>query len=320
MHPPTIPTSRKVSRSLRQCAARLLLLFPKRSEQSSPLGRCGQLGVPRLGLIPVVAACLAMFTGCGQPLSPAVQGGGGAGGKKERVILCAAASLIDAVETVADRFSQSQPITVQTNFASSGSLAQQLAMGVPGEVFISAHQQWSDYLAKRGMVAEAVPLLENRLVVVVPTASPLQLRRPEDLLDPRLHHLAIGDPESVPAGIYAREALERLGLWEPLQNKVVAGADVRQALAYVESGAAEAGVVYATDVRVADDLSVAFTFDRQLTEPIRYVAVLLESAADHRAARQLFHYLQSAEAGRVFRQFGFVTLQESGRPSSGDAQ
>jgi len=124
-------------------------------------------------------------------------------------------------------------------------------------------------------------------------------------------HLALADPEAVPAGIYARQALTRLGLWDRLKDKVAAAQDVRQALVFVETGAAEAGIVYATDAAASAKVRVAMGIDPGLTEPIRYPLVLLKSAESNPAARAFYEFLGSAEAAGVFRKHGFVWLGDS---------
>jgi molybdate transport system substrate-binding protein len=147
--------------------------------------------------------------------------------------------------------------------------------------------------------------LGNQLVIVVPADSTLRIARPEDLLDERVRRLALGDVDSVPAGIYARQALTKLSLWEKLRGKVVNAADVRQALQFVQTGAADAGIVYATDGAVAKQVRVAAVIDSKLTEPIRYPLVLLKTGAKNPAAIELFEFLASDGAAAVFRKYGF---------------
>ena len=122
---------------------------------------------------------------------------------------------------------------------------------------ISADEASADLLAKQSLVAESKLLLGNRLVVVVPIDSRLDIHRPADLASATVDRLALGDPDSVPAGKYAKKALEKLGLWDKLKTKVAAAGDVRQALAYVETGAAAAGIVYATDAAASKKVRVA---------------------------------------------------------------
>ena len=121
---------------------------------------------------------------------------------------------------------------------------------------LSADRKWADYLAKKDQVVRQQDLLGNRLVIVVPADSKTEVKKPEDLLAANIEHLALGEPQSVPAGIYAKQALTKLGLWDQLKAKVVSAADVRRALGYVETGSAEAGIVYATDAAVSKNVRV----------------------------------------------------------------
>ncbi len=155
------------------------------------------------------------------------------------------------------------------------------------------------------MVRQRRDLLTNRLVVVVPADSPPRIDKMEDLLAVEIRHLALADTTAVPAGVYAKQALSKLGLWDRLSDKVVAGADVRQTLTYVETGAAEAAIVYATDAIVGDNVRVALELPADLTEPIRYPIVLLKQADDDPAARAFYDYLNSPEAAAVFTRHGF---------------
>jgi molybdate transport system substrate-binding protein len=157
-------------------------------------------------------------------------------------------------------------------------------------------------------VAERRDLLGNRLVIVVPADSRLDFQKAEDLLDAGVRHLALADYTAVPAGIYAQQALAKLGLWEQLKAKVVSGADVRQALSYVETGAAEAGLVYATDAAVSTAVRIAVEIPADLTEPIRYPIVLLKQGSGKKAAETFYQYLCSPQAAATFRKHGFSVL------------
>ena len=151
-----------------------------------------------------------------------------------------------------------------TSYASSSTLAQQIVHGAEADVLLSADTKWADYLADNGLVAQRRDLLGNRLVIVVPKDGKIDVRKPEDLLAAGIEHLALGEPQSVPAGRYAKQALSKLGLWPRLEAKVVPAGDVRQALAYVETGAAEAGIVYATDAAVSKRVRVAVEISRRV--------------------------------------------------------
>lgn len=225
------------------------------------------------------------------------------------VELFGAASTSDALDQIKAPFEQAHGTTVRTNYAGSSTLAHQIENGAGADVFLSANARWVDYLEGKGLVARRRDLLSNRLVVVVPAGSQVHVARLEDLLEPGIERLALADPDAVPAGIYAKEALVKTGLWERVRKKVVSGADVRWALSFVETGNAEAGIVYATDAALSDSVRVALQIDPGLTSPIRYPLVLLRRGADRPVAQSLFDYLGGPEAAAVFRQYGFTVLE-----------
>jgi len=227
------------------------------------------------------------------------------------VIIFAAASTAGPLDEIADAFRAETGIDVYANLAGSSTLAQQIIEGAEADIFLSASREWAAPLENRGLVGESRDLVSNRLVIVVPAAADCKINAPEDLLNPRIEHLALGDPQSVPAGVYARQALQTLGLWDRLAGKVVAADDVRQALTYVETGAAEAGIVYVTDAAASRRVDVAAEIDPALSAPIVYPAVLLRSAAGKPAARRLFRFLQSTPAADILRHHGFTVIDSS---------
>jgi len=230
------------------------------------------------------------------------------------VTVFAAASTTNAIDEIRTQFAQQSGFRVQSSYAASSTLAQQIVNGAAAGVFVSADSKWADYLDERGLVARRVELLSNRLVVIVPVDSALRIAKPEDLLAAEVEHLALADTAAVPAGVYARQALTRLGLWESLRPRVVAGADVRQALCYVETGAADAGIVYATDAKISRLVRVAAEIPADATEPIRYPVVLLKQAAGYPAAESFYQYLLTSEAADVFRKYGFEVDGERESP------
>jgi molybdate transport system substrate-binding protein len=230
------------------------------------------------------------------------------------VVIFAAASTTNAIDEIKAAFAKQNGVEVRASYAASSALAQQIANGAEADVFISADQKWGDHVADKVPVARRRSLLGNRLVIVVPADSTLKVQKPEDLLAEGVKHLALADPAAVPAGKYAKQALTKLGLWEKLQKKVVPGADVRQALAYVETAAAEAGIVYATDARISRKVRVAAEIPAGLTEPVRYPALLLKRAEGNAKAVSFYEYLGSPEAKKVFEDRGFEVLAEPVEP------
>lgn len=245
---------------------------------------------------------LAVLSGCG----------GDARAPRQEVVLFAAASTGDVMDDIRSRFRNQYGIRVRANYAATSALVLQITNQAEADVFLSANTLWADYLDDRRMLAARQDLLSNELVVVVAVGSGIHVDRPEDLLSDSIHHIAIADPAGVPAGIYARQALEHLGLWRRLEAKLAPGADVRRALAFVETGAAEAGLVYATDAAGSSAVRVALRLDAGLTDPIRYPAALLKRSEGKQAAQLFYRYLTSPEAAKVYRGHGFGILFEPG--------
>ena len=225
------------------------------------------------------------------------------------VVVFAAASLTDALTEIAAAFESTTGERVVLNLGGSSLLARQIRAGAPAQVFFSADLAQMEELEQAGLVraADRVELLSNRLAVVVPLVSTLRVRSAADLA--RAQRIALADPEAVPAGVYARQWLVRLGLWASVRERVVPTLDVRAALAAVASQAADAGVVYRTDAATSARVRVAFEVPEREAPRIVYpVAPLLRTAGP--AARAFLTHLRSAPSRAVFARLGFVVLQE----------
>jgi molybdate transport system substrate-binding protein len=220
------------------------------------------------------------------------------------VLVLAAASTKDAVRDIAAAFTWEGNGEVRISADDSAKLAQQIAEGAPAHLYLSANEKWADFVADKGLAQESTPLLGNSLVIVVPAGNPAGVRTPQDLARPEVKRLAVAGP-AVPAGLYARQALRKLGLWGELEKKVVSGENVRLTLAFVERGEVEAGIVYATDAKITGRVEQVHEFDPGTHELIRYPLVLLRAGQDHPAARRLYDYLRTPGAAEVFRKYGF---------------
>jgi molybdate transport system substrate-binding protein len=252
-----------------------------------------------------VAVLLVPLAGCGgHP-----EGTDHANPASDRVVAFVAASTKDAVQSIADAFTKEKGVTVIINADDSSKLATQIAQDAPAHVFLSANEKWADFVKDKGYVEEVKPLLGNDLVIVVPKGNPGAVKRPEDLAKAEVKRIAIAGP-TVPAGIYARQALKKLDLWEALESakKILPGENVRVALMFVERGEAEAGVVYGSDARITNKVEQVFAFDPSLHDPIRYPLALLKNGRDTSHARAFYNYLQSPPAAAVFKKHGFTVL------------
>ena len=230
---------------------------------------------------------------------------------QEAVTVFAAASLTDVFEELGRLYRDGTGDDVRFSFASSSTLARQIEAGAPAQVFASANEQWMDYLAERDLIAPdtRVAPIANRLVLVAPAdagVAEVEVGRDLDLgglLGPD-GRLAVGDPEHVPAGIYAKEALTALGLWDEAEPRLARADDVRAALALVERGEAPLGIVYATDARVTEGVRVIGTFPEDSHGPITYPFAIL-TGRDTPEVRGLFDFLTGTEARPVYEAAGF---------------
>ena len=220
----------------------------------------------------------------------------------------AAASLTEAVEEIAAAYEKTGRDEVVLNLGSSSNLARQIQEGAPADLFLSADEARMDGLAGRGLVLGGTrrSLLSNTLVIVVPADSRLRIGSARDLADPGIRRLAIAEPSSVPAGIYAREYLQSQGLWNAVSAKVVATENVRGALAAVESGNVEAGIVYRTDAGISKRVKIAYEVPAARGPKISYSAAVMARSGRREAARKFLAYLESPDARAVFRRYGFL--------------
>ena len=193
------------------------------------------------------------------------------------------------------------------NLAASNVLARQINAGARVDLFISADDAQMDAVARQLLPGTRVMLVRNQLAVAVPRASTRSIRQVSDLLDTGVRRIALGDPESVPAGVYARLYLERVGLWSALRPRLVPSASVRAALASVERGAADAAFVYRTDLSAAPRARLAFVVPVDDGPPIGYPAAVVRTGHNVSGASQVLDVLRGAEALAVFRAAGFLT-------------
>lgn len=234
-----------------------------------------------------------------------------AAARADGLTVFAAASLTDALRDVAALWQKAGHEPLHLSFAASSTLARQIEQGAPADLFASADERWMDDLARHGLIAAGTrrDLLGNALVLVMPAdhARTVAIARGFDLaaLLGRGGRLAVADPAHVPAGLYAAEALRRLGLWASVANRLAPAEDVRAALLLVERGEAPAGIVYATDAAVAPGVAVAGTFPADSHAPIRYPFALTRRG-DTAQGRALLAFLESRAARAVFVRRGFT--------------
>lgn len=248
------------------------------------------------------------IVGCGQFTSEAPVTGSA---EAIQLTVSAAASVQDALKEIQAVYQAEFPEVVLTyNFGSSGSLAQQITQGAPADVFLSASPQWMDDLESQGQLLEATrrQLLQNSMVLIAP-ANQAKISDFKTLETEQIGKIAIGEPESVPAGSYAKEVLTAMALFDALQPKLVYGKDVRQVLAYVETGNVDAGLVYATDAQLSDRVQVVATAPADSHSPIVYPVAVVNDSANPETAKAFVEFLASEEAQAIFQKYGFSQPQ-----------
>jgi molybdate transport system substrate-binding protein len=224
------------------------------------------------------------------------------------VTIFAAASLTDAMQEIGAAYEQATGDKVVLNLGASSALARQIQEGAPADLFFSADEAKMNDLEKRGLVAKGTrrSLLSNTLVVVVPMDSNLKIASPGDLATSKVRALALAEPQSVPAGIYAKEWLKSQRLWSRVIDKVIPTENVRGALAAVESGNADLGVVYKTDAGISKKVRVAYEVPVAEGPKISYPLAVISESKRQEGARRLLAYLTSDAALDVFRKYGFL--------------
>lgn len=220
----------------------------------------------------------------------------------------AAASLTDALKEIAAAYEKQSGDKVVFNFGASSFLARQVEEGAPADIFFSADEEKMDGLDKKGLIRRNTrkSRLSNSLVIVVARERGAAIEGPADLASARVKRLALAEPRTVPAGIYAKEYLQKQNLWRAVQAKVVPTENVRAALAAVEAGNVEAGIVYKTDAAISKKVRIAYEVPAADNPAISYPMALVKEARSPDSAARFFKHLESEEAGRIFEKFGFI--------------
>lgn len=259
------------------------------------------------GCLAVCVFLLTMVIGMGRP----------AWAGTETITVFAAASTTNALTDIAALYEKAHPVKIRLSFASSSTLAKQIENGAPADVFLSANPKWMNYLAEKGIIVTESrrDLLGNSLVLIVPGDSPIDGLQVDAGLDLAgilgEGRLSMGDPDHVPAGMYGKNAMQQLGLWDVIADRVARAKDVRAALVLVERGECPLGQVYATDAAISDKVRVAGVFPGDSHPPIVYPAALVKQGTGTQAAPgpealSFLNFLQSEPAVRVFETYGFT--------------
>ena len=272
--------------------------------------RCELFVSTQNGLIIRFLNCLAWG-----PLAALVAGmllvaGCGAGDREEKkeIIVYVAASMSDVFKQAASAFTRESGIEAGLEFASSGSLARKIEAGAPADVFISANKTWVDYLDEKRLISSADRKLiaRNQLVCIEPAGMSSGVTEARWLV--QAQRISIGNPEHVPAGTYARDALIHYGIWHRLnsEGKLVFAVTVRAALAFVEQGEVPLGIVFRTDALLTDKVKEVFAFPEQTHTPITYHAALVSGTRKPAEARLLLEFVSSKAFRSILTENGFL--------------
>ncbi len=251
-------------------------------------------------LVTVFTSFAALAGGCGEKTPVTLN-------------IAAAATLKDVLTEINGVYMDDNPqVTILSNFTSSGTIQVQIENGAPVDVFISGASLQMDNLENKGLIVEDTrrDLLNNKIVLIVPKDSTLDITSFNDLASDRVNMVAFGDPGAVTAGMYGQKALEELGIWSQVQPKLVFGNDVRQVLAFVESGNVDAGVVYLTDAKISNQVRVVANAPDAINDQIVYPAAVIKASTNQDAARDYLDFLFTDKAAAIFEKYGFSLAGE----------
>lgn len=225
---------------------------------------------------------------------------------EEDITICAAASLTDALNEIKPKFEEEKGIKLTLNFASSGTLKKQIEQGAPADVFISASKKYMDQLEATDLIDgnSRKDLLKNKLVLIVSNEYQDKIKNISDLSNMDMK-ISIGEPESVPAGRYAKESLIYLGLWEQLKDTFIYAKNVKQVVKYVETGDVDAGIVYNSDATLLKSSVVVQMLEEESHKPIVYPVAIISSSKKKEAGEKLLDYFTNSEAKEIFEKYGF---------------
>lgn len=229
---------------------------------------------------------------------------------QETITVFAAASTTNALNEIGALFAAKGLGSIKPSYASSSTLAKQIENGAPAQLFVSADLKWADYLAERKLLNPQyrINLLGNRLVLIAPSEAKtpdISLEKSTDLAGILGNgRLAVGDPDHVPVGIYAKQALQNMNQWSKLESKLARANSVREALVLVERGEAPYGIVYSTDAAISKKVKIVASFPESLHETILYPFALV-AGQETPVAKEFFKFLQGTEAKAIFARHGF---------------
>ena len=269
-------------------------------------GRQNCMKLKSIALLSILLIATILFAGCGssgKETPPAAQL------TLIELNISAAVSLKDALTEIQKNYQAKNPHSkLLFNLGASGSLQKQIEQGAPADIFISAAPKQMNELQEKKLINPATRknFVENKLVVVVPKDSKLSLTKYKDLTQAGVNKIALGETAVVPAGQYAKEVLQKLAIWDKVQDKVVYAKDARTVLAYTETGNVEAGIVYKTDAASSNKVKIVATAPEGSHQPIVYPIAVVASTKQAKTAEDFLNYLFTPESKVILEKHGFV--------------
>ena len=227
------------------------------------------------------------------------------------ITVFAAASLTDVLTAAAASYEKQTADKIVFNFGASSLLMRQIEEGAPADIFFSADEAKMNALEKRGLILKETrkSRLSNSLVIVTAADSGIGIHSPAELADAKIRRIALADPKAVPAGIYAKAYLEKQNLWSAVEPKIIPTDNVRAALAAVESGNIQAGIVFKTDAAISKKVRVAYEVPVKDGPEISYPLAITTNSKSVESARRFLEYLNSDDVAKIFEKYGFVVLK-----------
>ena len=269
-------------------------------------GRQNCMKLKSIALLSILLIATILFAGCGssgKETPPAAQL------TLIELNISAAVSLKDALTEIQKNYQAKNPHSkLLFNLGATGSLQKQIEQGAPADIFISAAPKQMNELQEKKLINPATRknFVENKLVVVVPKDSKLSLTKYKDLTQAGVNKIALGETAVVPAGQYAKEVLQKLAIWDKVQDKVVYAKDARTVLAYTETGNVEAGIVYKTDAASSNKVKIVATAPEGSHQPIVYPIAVVASTKQAKTAEDFVNYLFTPESKVILEKHGFV--------------
>ncbi len=251
---------------------------------------------------------IVFVAGCGNSTDEQKDAGKSANSSQKEVYVVAAASMTDVIKEIGANYEKQHPdVKLMYNFGSSGALQTQIEQGAPADIFISAAQKQMNALEEKDLIDKDTrkDLLENKVVLIVPKDSDLNLNNFSDIATDKVQKIALGEPKAVPVGQYSEEIFNNLNILDQMKAKAVYASDVRQVLGWVETGDVDCGIVYATDAAISDKVKVLMQAPDDMHKPVIYPAAVIKDSKNNEIAKDFLAYLSTDDVKNVFTKYGF---------------